>query len=479
LQRCPYCLQEADVLYANRLFMTETRRLTCGHSVSVNLEKEKGGTMQGKEKTCPACAEKYTTYMVDRLSDFCQQCRADLGIHTPREAEEMLEMLELCPVDQRTEIVKECKVRRGARALTPSQAQQTTAPVKTDPEKVAAAVRAMIEYGRLAHEVTPETPLQQPTAYVIAKSGLFEVRHSDIADIVVKAKEVAGVTADLQEGVKLNVPKVPFEFLRQTVAFFREACKKAQGSSEAYLQIWWNTQEQAYSVHVPEQNVSGASVNHRGAFDQEGARTAEGEAIWLHVMDIHSHGASMSAFWSGTDDGDERKAPEGRMFGVIGDINQTFPTWKWRMRSREGFIELRIQDIFEVDPAAKLDFHVGWDVILQVLGSADGVKDGMLRLMCPVDAFKNATCPPEWLEAVQTRGMVQHVHGSFQGGRHLNMGHSGAWGGSGNGLSERAPVLIYILSPDKKWLEEYEVADGSSPRKTGYSFKLGKEPHVH
>ena len=37
------------------------------------------------------------------------------------------------------------------------------------------------------------------------------------------------------------------------------------------------------------------------------------------------------------------------MFGVIGKVDQAIPDWKWRMRTREGFIDLQVADVFALE----------------------------------------------------------------------------------------------------------------------------------
>lgn len=399
----------------------------------------------GADINCPACKKQFRTYIQGNYGKICPECRGDFGIRNAKEAEEFLTMLD---GDAATSIKELTKNRSAGSTTKPA--------VKLDAAKLQDIARVMIDYG-----VTAPLPatLPKPTTYAIAKNGLFEVRDSDIARIIIQPKDVLGLSETLTPGVTLHIPRVPYQFLQQTVAFFREVCTKAHGTSEALVQVWWNRVKREYIIHVPEQSVSGGGVNHRSEFDKENERGDDGAATWLHVMDIHSHGTSMSAFWSGTDDGDEKKAPEGRMFGVIGRVALPLPEWRWRMRSREGFIDLKVTDVFDINTAHDVPFTVSWGIILDSITEKDGVsQDGRVRLLCPVDPFHGITCPPEWHEKVKA-----HSYGGYQGGH-----YGGIAGFMGGMRHQTTPMYIFIETSDNL-LEEFLVdADArEAPKSTG------------
>ena len=474
--QCKFCQKHSLVVSRLQMHLKEIIVLECSHRMVLDNDQHEGGgqvglTNTGTRRDCPLCTDAYTTFCNDAYGKLCLECRDEQKIKTDKDADELLEVIALYKPGELAEIQQQIQqartVNRQHKHGNDNGKRQLPAAPPVDAEKVAAAIRGMIEYGVLAHEMEKIT---QPTAYVIAKNGLFHVSHSDIADIVSVPKEVVGVSVELRAGVTLKIPRVPFELLAQVVAFFKMV-EKLSGA-EALVQVWWQCQEQRYELHVPEQSVSGGGVQHRSVFDQEQARTAAGEAIWLHVMDIHSHN-TMGAFWSSVDDGDERKAPEGRMFGVIGKIRQHMPECKWRIRTREGFMELRLDDIFVVDRKAEVAFNVSWDVILSSLQSYSGHKDGDLLLRCPVEPFAGATFPEEWMTRVSGRMRQQHM--SDHGG--------GGWRGQthqqhGLGFSERTtlPSYIYIKSQDGTKLDEYEM-EGSVPMPTGKSLDLIKGGH--
>ena len=412
-----------------------------------------GYTQSGISRNCPICDDKYITYSDGSYGAFCWDCRKVFQVENDTHADRLLELIR-CSPDKLPGMKEESMRKRSRRG----EIVHTPRP-QVDREKVAEAVRSLVEYGRLAHD---PAPLTMPTTYIIAKNGLFEVRSTDLATVTIPAKEPMGLTRELKPGIQLNIPKAPYDLLSQTVAFFREVCVKQKGSSEALVQIWYDTRSRQHVIHVPEQDVSGGSVHHRSSFDREGERAADGTAVWLHMMDIHSHGSSMSAFWSSTDDGDERKAPEGRMFGVIGKVNQPMPEWRWRMRTREGFIDLNVADLFELDLAEKVGFTVTWDVIMRVAAEKDGISSaGYVKLDCPVDPFKDATCPAEWHQQVK----------SGWGGQ-TGMGFIGT--GAGGRRFEPLPSYLYVRSEDGATLREMRIEPGQVPVATGKVIPLGR-----
>lgn len=413
--------------------------------------------------TCPVCDESFSQLIKgDPLYTICYTCRQDFGCTTATHVDMVLGLIKNETPDTRKAYAMSRREHNGghSRGYTP--------PPKVDQEKVNAGIRSLTRYGLTVPLSAEDIRDLMPTNYVMAANGLFEVRHSDIADVA-KALSPAGtailgLTEKLTEGVFLNVPKVPFALLANTVAFFRGVVKRFN-NGEAIVRIWWNVQAQTYEIRVPDggQRVSGASVHHNDDFDLSGERGEDGALKYLHVMDIHSHN-SMNGFWSGIDDNDEKRAPEGRMFGVLGKVTQTVPDWKWRMRSRgdgaAAFIDLKVTDIFEI-PAVKLDFTSAID--LSELLIAPTVTATMT---CTHDPFKDATCPEAWYATVNQPTANRHegttrvsgFGGMFNFGRRVS-------------APATIPSYIFILSADGTTVQEHEVL-GETTRLTGKAFAI-------
>jgi PRTRC genetic system protein A len=325
----------------------------------------------------------------------------------------------------------------------------------------------MTSYGTLADDIAdrPADEATAPTEYVLASNGAFEVIHTDIADIIRPATRVQGLGVKMEPGVVLKLPLIPFTLLTQTLGFFKEVCRK-HSNAEAFVRIWWNRRERRYEIQVPEQSVSGGGVHHRDDFDRDNS------GDWLVAADIHSHN-TMSAFWSGVDDADEKKAPEGRIHGVIGKVPSKLPEWKWRMRVRDGFIDMSLADVFEVPSKEPVPFTVSWKIILASLGKSDAMdSEGRLKLVCPVDAFGDLSFPAEWMEKVKgysTGG--SHVHSSWNGRGGGHGWQSPATGGSGASRFKGVQYL-YILDPASGEAAEWEVMDGEVKKATGAKFRV-------
>ena len=404
------------------------------------MSKRENGKGYGEAK-CELCTIKYMTALNPPMSAFCPHCRGQFDIRNEKDAEEMLEMIDVGLIEPGAGVRPNRANGKEKKQLT-----QGKAAVKVDPTAVAAGIRATTDY-----LVAPVTTFEKPITYVTCKNGLFEVRHSDLATIFARPKEVLGVLEEGTEGVQLNIPKLPFEFLVQTISFFRGVCDRQKGSSEALVQIWWDRQDKKHHLHIPKQRVSGGGVHHESTFDHG----AEGR--WLHVADIHSHGSGMSAFWSGTDNHDETRVTTERLFGVIGKVTQPIPEWKWRMRTRDGFIDLTVSDLFEM-PKETYTFTVKAEALFRSL-KPETYKDGSVSLWCPVDPFTNVGVPAEW---------YAQVEGYSQG-----HGRGHGWGGVYPERQLQIPQFVkgflYINN------EEFEV-DGTSMRATGH--KLIKKGEV-
>lgn len=491
---CRHCQQQSIILRSMNMGLSDLCTLDCGHhcvfergfalaDTSTSRETERtpdmsiieSGVHRGEKKCrCASCDTTFVTYMETiQFTEFCSECRVDLGLNTVRDAEEILGLLDITPLSGRKDLADDMRKKRRAQNRAPWMSRLPDAAPSIpppDPAKVMAAIRTQIDYGTLAGEAARTDA--KPIEYIIAKNGLFEVRHTDIADIVLQPKEVLGVETVLQPGIHLLIPHLPFSMLQQTVAFFKQVQKDRNGA-EAFVRIWWHRAEQRFEIHCPQQRVTGGGVHHTDDFDRDNS----GE--WLLVADIHSHN-TMSAFWSGIDDADERRAPEGRICGVIGKITQTIPEWKWRMRTREGFAELDLSAVWDMPSGtaaeSRVDFSVTWDVILRCLGKTDGHDaQGNIVLSCPVDPFRTATFPQEWMSRV-----VNNWHG---GGHGHAAGFGGVtYGGPGAGSSfghRHAGQYIYILDKGAGDMKEYQLDGNQQLKETGKRVALAHTPKVH
>ena len=197
--------------------------------------------------------------------------------------------------------------------------------------------------------------------------------------------------------------KIPILLLNQIKAFFKEVCEKHGEALEAHCYIMWNA-ERGYYIFVPEQTVSGAAVEFKAD------ESAPEDAV---LVDIHSHG-SMSAFFSSTDDNNDKKHIY--FSGAIGKVNTGMPEIVFRF------------NMYEVKKPATLG-----DIFMEV----------------PVEV----TVPSEWLDKVKKREVASYVVGSWQGNQ----------GNFQGGFRGTSPTRHSFLEDDedmvwRQWGKELELA---------------------
>jgi len=198
------------------------------------------------------------------------------------------------------------------------------------------AFAAMLRRAVMDFRFGVDGDLTKPITYVCASNGIFEIRQNAIG---VFSRKVDGVPdmGEVAEGFQWGLPKIPWALFEQAVAFFK-AVMKRHGGAEAYIQFFFNKDEGKYFAHVPKQYVSGGHVN----FD----RDVEMEAKHILVMEAHSHN-TMSAFFSGVDNADERAD---RLFMVMGKLDERVPQVLVRCAMGGQHVPLTIEEAFEVPP---------------------------------------------------------------------------------------------------------------------------------
>jgi len=201
------------------------------------------------------------------------------------------------------------------------------------------AKKLMLEKLMVSHyiETIPED-CKKKVIFVLQGDGVYERRVNKLGTFTTRIAEatIPGLKTDMEEGWELNVPKIPTSLLGTIVSFFRSIYSKY--SSEVFFQLFYDTKEEEYSIHCPKQQVGGASVKYTNdeVFEDKDK---------ILVFEIHSHG-NMGAFFSGTDDRDEKAD---RFYGVIGNISQFFPDIKLRLSVGGRTSEIEIEDIFDFE----------------------------------------------------------------------------------------------------------------------------------
>lgn len=231
----------------------------------------------------------------------------------------------------------------------------------------------------------PEFPelesLTKPFNYVLTSDGLYDVRNVRAGWFINKVGSFKNtVPGFVKSEVKaVGIPrfgKIPYALFEEVYAFFKSICDASK--DEAYVQTFWDPEKKCYFNHVPEQEVSGASVKF--------IRDQELEERCPLVLETHSHN-QMNAFFSGTDNADEKSD---RFFGVMGKLNTLTPEFKYSYRCGKERLDIRMNDLFEGAP--------------------------------------EATFPSEWKEKIKKAKatVVKYTGGGYQGGNYKYAGY-GHW----------------------------------------------------
>lgn len=125
---------------------------------------------------------------------------------------------------------------------------------------------------------------------------------------------------------------IPAGVLVETINFYRKVMKTIK--SEVMTMIVYDTVLGQYKIVVPVQVVSGATVSYEQVQFEEHEK---------YIMSCHSH-VDMSAFFSGTDNADEKKA---MLYGVIGKLSQETPEMKFRAKKGNIASELPVEYVFD------------------------------------------------------------------------------------------------------------------------------------
>ena len=151
---------------------------------------------------------------------------------------------------------------------------------------------------------------------------------------------------------KFGLPKIPLNILKQQVSFYR-AVMREHRNAEAYSIVMYDKTEERYFLVVPKQRVSGAAVS----YAQDDLRKDYPSDRYIEVISGHSHN-SMGAFFSGTDDADEKAD---MIYMVMGKLDQPSPKFRIRANvagSQALFLEL--DEIFETDEEEWTLLSPGW-----------------------------------------------------------------------------------------------------------------------
>lgn len=224
------------------------------------------------------------------------------------------------------------------------------------------------------NNVTPTEKLY----YVLNKDGLSIVTNNEY---YTQERKIAGVGGSLvkanDKAYQLKTEKIDNDTFRWLLAFFREVYNKY--ASEVNVLLYYSASNKAWYCRVPEQTVSAASVSykltdtdswyHRGGHIDKAPEDA-------HLFGtIHSH-AAMSAFFSGTDDTDD-KANEGVQI-VVGKVATASPEVKCRIALNGTFTDVNLEAVVNYDcgfPGISIPTNITKSTYTTAQGNKTGAKE--------------------------------------------------------------------------------------------------------
>jgi len=183
--------------------------------------------------------------------------------------------------------------------------------------------------------------------YVMHKNGIKKVIVNKIGVFAIEVDDVPGLE-EIEDSVELRVPKIPFAFFTSTITFFKKVMAQKNGA-EAFVQYFYNPATSEYIIYCPEQTVSGGSVKY--------VKNEQMEKDFVLVAEIHSHN-SMSAFFSGVDNADEKR---NMIFGVVGKLHTPVFEYKMRAGISGEYIPLTLFDLFIADSNTESGFPLSWE----------------------------------------------------------------------------------------------------------------------
>lgn len=223
------------------------------------------------------------------------------------------------------------------------------------------------------------------------QGNLYKRIISPLGVCVEKVSTLPFGEANVKLGMNFKLPKLPLMLLAQVVSFFRDICTDTR--DEVFVRIYMNKETQEYKIVCPKQTVTATSVDYK--IEDETLET-DYEAI----MDIHSHD-TMGAFFSGTDDKDERTP--GRLYMVLGKLDTHAIEYKLRTFV-DGHVEVDFFEVWErpnvtVESEIPLNIPVkDEDIIHQILEAVveypEDWKNQIERRTYAVASYGSSYCKP-------------------------------------------------------------------------------------
>jgi len=203
--------------------------------------------------------------------------------------------------------------------------------------------------------------LQDPIVHILAKDGVvyryneFSLGRSSLVKVGELPIKLGASKLKPYLNPLVNNQKIPVQMLTDILGFFKKVMAMVppngtgHGDYEAMAHIVWNKTTESYRVAIPTQKVSKARV----AYDW--SHVAADEEV---ILDIHSHN-SMDAFFSGTDENDDKTYAG--ISGVAGRLDTNSPKVIWRFNAYKDKVpNLNLEDFFATPEKSVSPEVEGW-----------------------------------------------------------------------------------------------------------------------
>jgi len=186
--------------------------------------------------------------------------------------------------------------------------------------KVTAQSKGIASYKGVFATVEDARASDKTICLIPSQDGrIYELRKTEMGDFIAPKHKVVDFSA-VRAGFTPALPLIPKEIVSQIIAFFRCFMNEHE-EFEALAHIYWDKEQEEYTVFIPRQRVSKARI------DADLRGSALPEDRYIHYADIHSHN-SMAAKFSYTDDADEKAT---RLYFVVGHLDRFYPSITARM----------------------------------------------------------------------------------------------------------------------------------------------------
>lgn len=206
----------------------------------------------------------------------------------------------------------------------------------------------------IKYSVGEYKPTDKNRSYCLQNDGLYQIRETKLATYVFKESNgtYPGLTKQLKPGVTLKINKLPMYLFNQLWMFFRHI--NNLHSSEVYVSVYYDPENDEYKFLVPKQHVHGAiaEVN-----KDDGMKIIEYANKYIHVLETHSHN-TMTGHFSTTDDKDQIDI--NALHLVIGNVDKEIPTYQLRYTLGKRKFDVKLDDLFESNNELDLSLFPNW-----------------------------------------------------------------------------------------------------------------------